>query len=421
MRTGTKALLCAAALLALAGCGDDGASRAPTEIVAARPWHESIDVEGVITAVDSTPLPVPGAGFEMRELLSMADEGSLVKKGDVIARFDAPQSRLELSQAEFDLLRKALEEQTLADSAGVSRADLLASIAKVDSDMALSTRYADIKVEAGVLTRNQILDALQDSGFLKNKRGYLAWKTGQVMARTAADRAVITAQKDSVSLRAKQHRKSLDALELLAPHDGVFSLNQKWDGSKPQVGSTMWAGTDFGKLPDPSKLTATFSVAEALAFGLKPGLPMRVRLAGTGTEFDLKVSKVGTNASSRSRESPVKYTEVEAAIDPALAARIGLAPGQAVRATVRVVDRPSALTVPNLALVRDGARYSVFVGTAAPGTRQVVQLGERGVVRTEITSGLAAGTKILLLPDGDGKPDIDEDKEKGKGKEVAKT
>jgi multidrug efflux pump subunit AcrA (membrane-fusion protein) len=344
----------------------------------------------------------------------MAAEGSLVKKGDVIARFDAPQSRLELSQAEFDLLRKALEEQTLADSAAVGQADLLASIAKVDSDMALSTRYAGIQVEAGVLTRNQILDALQDSGFLKDKRAYLAWKTGQAMARTAADRAVIAAKKDSVGLRAEQRRQSLDAMELLAPHDGVFSLNQKWDGSKPQVGATMWAGTDFGKLPDPSRLTATFSVAEGQAFGLKPGLPMRARLAGTGTEFDLKVSKVGTNASSKSRESPVKYTEVEAAIDPLLAARLALAPGQALRATVRLVDRKSALTVPNLALVRDGDAYAVFVGTKAPGTRQAVQLGERGVARSEIKSGLAAGATVLLVPDGADAADSSKKTDKGK-------
>jgi multidrug efflux pump subunit AcrA (membrane-fusion protein) len=416
-----KLLPWAAALLALAGCGGDGATHAPTETVAARPWQESVDVEGVITAVASTPLPVPGAGFEMRELLSMAEEGSLVRKGDVIARFDAPQSRMELSQAEFDLLRKALEEQTLADTAGVNRAELLASIAKVDSDMELSKRYADIKVEAGVLTRNQILDALQDSGFLKNKRGYLTWKTGQAAARTAADLAVITAQKDSVGVRAEQRRRSLDALELLAPHDGVFLLNAKWDGSKPQVGASMWAGTDFGRLPDPSRLTVTFSVAEGLAFGLKPGLPVHARLAGTGTGFDLKITKVGTSASSKSRESPVKYTEVEAAIDPALAARIGLAPGQAVRASVRVVDRPSAVTVPNLALVREGATYAVFTGTAAPGTRQAVQIGQRGMVRTEIRSGLAAGTKVLLLPGGARAGSDGNEQNKDRSKDLGKT
>ncbi len=68
------------------------------------------------------------------------------------------------------------------------------------------------------------------------------------------------------------------------------------------------------------------------------------------------------------------------------------------RATVRLVERPALLTVPNLALVQDGAAYAVFVGEQAPGVKRTVVLGQRGAVRSEITSGLAAGERILLLP-----------------------
>jgi HlyD family secretion protein len=398
-----RMLLCAAAALTLAACGDDSAVRVPTETLAPRAWLETLDVDGEIKAASSTALAVPGTGWENRELLTMVEDGSFVKKGDVIARFDAPQARMELSQAEMELLRKELGEQTLVDSAAVNRAELSADSAKVSSDLTLSERYADIKAESGVLTRNQILDALQDTGFLKNKRSYLGWKTGQADIRTAASRAVMASQKNSVSLTAEQRRKSLAALELVAPHDGVFLLTAKWDGSKPQIGASLWSGHDFGKLPDAGQLIAKFSVAEGEAFGLKPGLPLRARLTGTGTEFDLKVSRVGSNASTRSRESPVKYSEFEAAIDPAVAARLGLSPGQALRATVRLVDRPATLTLPNLALVQDGAAYAVFVGEQAPGVKQVVELGQRGLVRSEIKSGLKVGARVLLLPAEDDK------------------
>lgn len=393
-----RMLLCAAAALALAACGDDSAVRVPTETLAARPWLETLEVDGEIKSASSTALAVPGSGWENRELLAMIEDGSAVKKGDVIARFDAPRARMELSQAETELLRKELGEQALVATAAVNRAELSAASAKVSSDLDLSERYADIKVESGVLTRNQILDALQDTGFLKAKRSYLGWKTGQVDIRTGAERAVLLSQKNSVTLQAEQRRKSLAALELLAPHDGVFQLTPTWDGSKPEIGANLWSGHDFGKLPDATQLIAKFSVAEGEAFGLKAGLPLRARLAGTGTEFDLKVTKVGNNASTKSRESPVKYSEMEAAIDPAVAAKLGLSPGQALHATVRLVDRPAALTLPNLALVQDGAAYAVFVGEKAPGTRQVVELGQRGPVRSEIKSGLAAGARVLLLP-----------------------
>jgi HlyD family secretion protein len=391
-------LLCLALSLALCGCGGDSAATVPSETLAARKWVETIDVEGEIKSASNTPLTVPGTGWESRELLSMVDDGSVVKKGDVIARFDAPRARLELSQAEMELLRKALVEQTLVANAAVQGAELGAATAKVNTDLGLSERYADIRAETGILTRNQILDALQDTGFLKNKRAYLGWKTGQVGVRTTAERAVVTTQKGSIGLQASQRRASLAALELVAPHDGVFVLATGWDGSKPQIGANLWSGHDFGKLPDSTQLIATFSVEEAKSFGLKAGQAVRARLAGTGTAFDLKVTKVSSNASAKSRESPVKYSDFEAAIDPATAARLGLSPGQAVRATVTLVERAAALTLPNLALVQEGERYAVFVGDAAPGVKKMVELGQRGSVRSEIKSGLAAGEHVLLLP-----------------------
>jgi HlyD family secretion protein len=393
-----KPLLYVAIVLVLSACTDDGASRVPTETLAPRAWSETLDVQGEIKAAANTPLMVPGDGWDNRELLAMVEDGSLVRKGDVVARFDAPRARMELSQAETELLRKMLGEQTLVDNAAVKSAELSAESAKVGGDLVLSERYADIRAEAGVLTRNQILDALQDTGFLKNKRSYLGWKAGQVDTRTAAERAVIVAQKDSVNLNASQRRKSLSALELLAPHDGVFLLKGNWDGSKPQIGANLWTSQEFGVLPDVSKLIATFSVPEGRAFGLKVGQPLRARLAGTGSEFEIKVSKIGSSASTKSRESPVKYSEFEALVDAEVAARFKLTPGQSVHATVRLVERPAVLTVPNLALVQEGAGYAVYVGEQAPGVKRTVQLGQRGGVRSEIISGLTAGERILLLP-----------------------
>ncbi|MES2317162.1 MAG: biotin/lipoyl-binding protein [Pseudomonadota bacterium] len=393
-----KILLCLAVSLALCACGDDTAGSAPSEQLAARKWVETIDVEGEIISASNTALTVPGTGWENRELLTLVEDGSFVKKGDVIASFDAPRSRLELSEAEMELLRKSLVEQTLVAGAAVKSAELGATTAKVNTDLSLSERYGDIKAENGVLTRNQILDALQDTSFLKNKRSYLGWKTGQVGVRTMADQAVVATQKSSISLKASQRRTSLAELQLLAPHDGIFVQASGWDGAKAQIGANLWSGNAFGKLPDSSKMIAKFSVEEAKSFGLKPGQAVRARLSGTGTEFELKVSKVSSNASTKSRESPVKYSDFEAVIGPEVTAKLALKPGQAVRATVMLVERPDALTLPNLALVQEGDKYAVFVGQAAPGVKKMVQLGQRGNVRSEIKSGLTAGEHILLLP-----------------------
>jgi HlyD family secretion protein len=278
----------------------------------------------------------------------------------------------------------------------MSRAELSTESAKVETDLSLSRRYAN--ADLSFFARNQILDALQDVNFLTSKHGYLQWKAGQVDIRGAADRAVVVSQKESVALTASQKRQNLAALDLIAPHDGVFRLVTRWDGTKPQIGASLWTGQEFGSLPNLETLVAQFSVPEGQAFGLKAGLPVRVRLTGTGVEIDLAVTKVGSSASTKNRESPVKYMDFEAAIDHKTTLRLDLKPGQALRGTVRLVDKPATLTVPNVALLQEGASFSVLIPDGSRYSKQLIELGLRGPIRSEIKSGVATGTRITLLP-----------------------
>jgi len=381
----------------LSGCNASAPSSAsPVETLAARAWHETLEVDGEIKAAANTPLAVPGGGWSSRVLVEMVADGSSVKKGQVVARFDAPQARVELSQAETELLRKALAEEASRQNAAVEHNVLAGERSKVEGDLGLSQRYA--KVDLSIFARNTILDALADVGFLTNKRSYLEWKGGQAQARKAAQDAVLRSQRDSVVQTAEQKRHSLAALELVAPHDGVFLLASRWDGAKAQVGANQMGGEAFGTLPDLDRLVAHFSVAEGQAFGLKPGLPVRVRLSGTGTELDLTVTRVGNSAATVSPESPVKYSDFDAAIDTAQAHRLGLKPGQALHGAVRLVARPAVLTVPNIAVVQDGASYAVYTDDAGQPVKHRVELGQRGPVRSEVKGGLAPGARILLVP-----------------------
>ena len=381
----------------LSGCGGASApAGGPVETLAPRAWTETLEADGEIQAAANTPLTVPGSGWSSRVLVDMVADGSTVTKGQVVARFDAPQARADLSQADLELLRKALAEEANRQNAAVEKGVLAGDRAKLEDDLGLARRYAN--VDLSVFARNTILDALADVGFLTKKRTYLDWKGGQAQARAAAQDAVLHSQRDSVAQTAAQQRRSLDALELVAPHDGVFLLAARWDGAKPQVGANQMAGEPFGALPDLDKLVAHFSVAEGQAYGLKPGLPVRVRLAGTGTELDLTVTRVGSSASVISPESPVKYSDFDAAIGTDTARKLGLKPGQALHGTVHLVTQAAALTVPNIALVQDGAAYAVYTADAGRTVKHKVELGRRGPVRSEIRSGLASGAQIVLLP-----------------------
>nr|WP_315476539.1 secretion protein HlyD [uncultured Undibacterium sp.] len=385
------------AALSLCSCGGDGSGdKLALETVTAKSWQEALVAEGEIKAASSTPLNVPGTGWDNRNLISMVPNGSLVEKGQVIARFDAAQARVKLSQAETDMLRKELMEIGVQATAELSRTELKSDSAKVEGDLSLSKRYANADLQ--IFAQNKILDTLADIGFLNHKQDYLKWKNTQIGARTQAEQAVITSQKDSVSLTIDQQRKSLSALELVAPHQGVFLLKARWDGTLPQVGGKLWAGDEFGSLPDLDQQVARFSIAEGAAFGLKEGQTIKIRLSGTGTELNLKVTKVGKTASTKSRESPVKYSEFEAKIDQDMVKKFALKPGQAITGEVILLSADKVLTVPNISLVQEGSEYFVFLMEKSKMLKQKVELGMRGQIRSEIKSGLNIGAQLVLIP-----------------------
>ncbi len=395
-----KKLQISALLLSLFGlvaCGSDAGNEAlPTETVKQAPWREELIAEGEIKAAASTSLSVPGEGWDQRNLLSMVPNGSVVEKGQVIATFDAAESRVQLSQAEVDLLRKELNEAAVVAQSNLGRAELGSESSKVNTDLSLSQRYANADLK--IFAQNSILDKLVDIGFLTDKQAYLNWKKGQLGMRQDAEQAVIGSQKESINLKINQKRKSLASLQLLAPHQGVFILKARWDGTVPQVGGKLWAGDEFGSLPDLEKQVARFSIAEGAAFGLKEGQAVKVRLSGTGTELNLKVSKVGKTASTKSRESPVKYSEFEVVIDDAMVKQYGLKPGQAVSAKVDLLEMPNVISVPNIALVQDGQDYSVLVMKGSTAEKRKIELGLRGPVRTEVKNGLKIGDQVVLTP-----------------------
>ncbi|MBC3831341.1 secretion protein HlyD [Undibacterium amnicola] len=385
-------------MLGLTACGGESSSEAvPVEVVEARQWQEEIAADGEIKAAASTQLNVPGTGWDQRNLVSMVANGSLVEKGQIIAVFDAAQSRVKLSQAETDLLRKELMELGIQSTAELGRAELSSDSAKVTGDLNLSKRYANADLQ--IFAQNKILDTLVDIGFLNHKQDYLKWKNNQIGARSNADQAVVQSQKESVTLTIEQQRKSLSSLELKAPHEGVFLLKPRWDSTLPQVGSKLWAGEEFGSLPDLEQQVAKFSIAEGAAFGLKEGQAIKVRLSGTGTELDLKVTKVGKTASTKSRESPVKYSDFEASIGQDLVRKFVLKPGQAITGRVTLLNSSKVLTVPNIALVQEGADYFVYLMEKSTKLKQKVELGLRGQIRSEVKSGLSAGAKLVLVPE----------------------
>ena len=100
-------LACAFVLAALAACSGNDAAPA-TETVVAGELVLSAAGEGELRSAKPTPLSVPGRNWAARQLEWMLPEGSVVAKGELLAKFRADEGKQQLDQALIDLQRNAL-------------------------------------------------------------------------------------------------------------------------------------------------------------------------------------------------------------------------------------------------------------------------------------------------------------------------
>ncbi len=383
-----------AAVLGLCACHDDH-PQASTETMQLHPLMLSVTGNGQLRAAKATALSVPGRDWDNRQLDWMLPEGARVKKGELIARFSSPEGRQALDKASVDLQRNALQriakEAELASAQGRVDVDL----SEVATQLGIAQRYAN--ADLSTLARNEVLDAVQDAHYLGERQDTLRWQRGQSGQRGAAELGVLDAQRATFDMTAKTRQRDMEALELRAPTDGVVLLETNWSDEKPMVGSTLYAGTPYGSLPDLAALEVEISLPQQQAQSARVG--NRVELFPVGhpeQRFTTELAWIASAAKSLSRNDPVKYLPMRASIPSAVVKQLDLVPGQQLQARVVLLQADKAIDVPNIALGDDNGTAFVQVRQGSAFQRRKVSLGVRGPARTQVLSGLSAGDEVLL-------------------------
>jgi hypothetical protein len=388
----------AALVLLLAACSAAPDSTPPVELLAAAPLRLVVQAEGELKSAKSTPLNVPGEQWSRRQLVWMKADGSRVKSGEVVARFAADEGKLELAKALLDLQRNALAKASKQTELGSMQGRVDVDLAQVATELSIATRYADADLE--MFARNQILDAIQDQRLLGTKQGVLEWKRDQTSERGRAELAVLDSQRASFDLNAERRRKDLEALELIAPNDGVLVLTANWSGEKPKLGATLWAGNEFATLPDPSTLEVELLLPQLEAQGLEAGQAVELYPAGRPQQALRSILHWVASAPQQrgGRGNPIKFIAMKASVPADLAREQGWVPGQAFSGRIILREAESALSLPNVALIAEDGKRFVDVLAGASVERREVQLGVRGPGRSEVLAGVEAGERVLLTP-----------------------
>jgi len=368
-----------------------------TYTVARTSFVRRVTAEGNLRAVKATRLAAPRGTGRMgpMKIAWLAADGTLVKAGDVVVRFDSTEydKQLRDGQADLDAATARLSKESVKSSAAVASRDRDAVLARDELDRTRKFRSRD----AMIFSRNQIIESEVDEQLAGAKQMH-AERAKQIERHlSVSNAAVIAVERKKAELAIAHARAALESMAIVAPSDGIFVLERNWRGAMPKPGDSLWPGQPVAEIPILDAMEASVYVLEVDGSGLAENQPAEVVIeAHPERVFPGKIRIVDKLAQPRQQGSPVQYFGV--VIELAATERDAMKPGQRVRATL-VLDQQDALVVPRQAIIeRDGKPVVYRLSRRAAGGFEPVpvELGPATSGRVVIAKGLAAGDVIAL-------------------------
>ena len=136
------------------------------------------------------------------------------------------------------------------------------------------------------------------------------------------------------------------------------------------------------------------------AVAVRSGMPARLLHWGGDAPLMAKVRRVEPSAFTKTSALGVDEQRVNVVLDPEGAPEIwrSLGDGFAAEIEITVWSRPDVLQVPTSALFRQAEGWAVFMVRGGRAVSRAVQVGHRGSLQSEITSGLEVGDAVIIHP-----------------------
>jgi HlyD family secretion protein len=378
-----------------------GVAPTPVLTVSKGPFVRRVMAEGNLKAGRATPLVGPGTGLSLK-IAWLMDDGSPVKAGDVVVRFDPT-----LVKKNLDAGRD--ERTNAGERTGKTRAEAGAALRNLDHDvrqsrLELETAKTFQSKDPELFSRHEIIEADIDVGLAGSREVKARESKPPREALAQADLELLGIDTRKANLKIQRAETELKALEIRAPHDGFVVFNRDWRGELPAIGQTVWSGFKLAEIPDVASMQAEVWVLEADAGGLLAG-----RAATVVVESDPdvvhtgKIQRVDGVPKPRVRGAPVQYFGVIVALDASKVRSGALKPGQRVQALLLLDERSDAIAIPRQAVFDRESKKVVYRRKSGRFDPVEVTLGPAALGRVVVEKGLEAGD-VIALADPAGTP-----------------
>jgi multidrug resistance efflux pump len=333
-------------------------------------------------------------------VVELAPEGSVVKEGDVLVRFDSSQFDREVLRLErdFRIARADLEGLTNA-KLPLELRDLEMRMLQAQADHAAEARFlgdARDLLKEGLLAEAEIRQQEQKVESLRSQAENL--KEQLRLTREFLHPSTVERAETALAAAAQEFqvaRSQVSNCTIYAPAAGVViykPMSVAGEYRTARVGDTLYKNQPFMALPDMSNLVAHLDVPESELSRVRAGQPVVILpRAFSDLQFHGVVESVGSMAQTRmDRPSWQKFFHVIVALGEG---GEQLRSGMSVLCRVLIHDEPSALVVLRAAVRWDGAEPYCLVGRRE---KRPVKLGPADEQRFIVREGLRAGESVLI-------------------------
>ena len=379
-------------------------------------FTKSIRIGGTVGASSFAMIRAPrmeggrdrGGGSSLT-IQTLAEPGSIVQAGDVVAEFESKRTQDTLDTYESTLAQTRSE-------VGTRKAEILIATETLRQDY--RTTKAEAEKSALDYQTAEVRSAIQAEIFnllAQEGRASTAQLEHEVRLQEEANAAEIR----SLDITVEQDRKrmertktDLDKMRIRTPVGGLVVIETMFSrGNFQQAapGDQIYAGSYFMRVVDLSSMGVYAQLNQADSQMIQLGLPVKVQLdAYPGVSFDAKVKSIGAMAvsgggggrrgppgSRGSRAEWIKQVPVEIEI---LEQDKRIQPDLSASADIVVEEQSSVVVVPRAAIADAGGVPVVWVQQEDGFVEREIRLGSFSDTEAVVLSGLREGELIAAQP-----------------------
>jgi multidrug efflux pump subunit AcrA (membrane-fusion protein) len=350
----------------------------------------TVSASGIVVSADTLRFgPPPNRSWRIA-ITYLAREGSRVKAGDVLARFDgsATDDRIRRLSAELNAKESELESLLETQASELEDAKVRLAAARSAADKATRKAAADAELFASLEYKKLVEER-------EVTRQLLAFEQERIelAARVRESRkAELEADIRRLQSELAGAQRELESFTIKAPRDGLAIIGVNREGQKLDVNEQVNPGLIVVELANEDDLVIQAEVPEFAANRVQPGQPVTISIdAAGGSNLAGKVIEVGSVVRRQSRYSQAMVLDVTVSLPEDVIGE--LRSGMTAKLDIVVDTQRNALALPDSALQYREGKPGVAV--RGDGWRPVV-LGRVSGGMHIIEQGLEPGEEVAL-------------------------